>query len=64
MDDFHYPRAKPAPVDPRDEPGEEAAERVRQGQILLRHRSERFIFIAGLAAPLIFLVVLWIFRGL
>ena len=36
------------------------AERVRQGQVVMRSRTERIIFAAGLGAPVIVLLVLWL----
>jgi len=36
------------------------AERVRQGRIVMRSRAERIIFAAGLGAPVIILLVLWL----
>jgi hypothetical protein len=38
------------------------AEKARQGEIVLRHRSLRFVFVAGLAAAVILAVVLWLVR--
>jgi hypothetical protein len=39
-------------------------ERVRQGRVVLRTRAERIIFAAGLAVPVVVLVVLWLVRVL
>lgn len=42
-------------------PSDEAeAERVRQGRVVLRSRAERITFAAGLALPVVVLVVLWL----
>ena len=36
------------------------AERARQGEIVMRTRGERIVFAAGLAAPVVVLLVLWL----
>jgi hypothetical protein len=55
-----------APTPPPSEEAAEAAEteRVRQGRVILRTRTERIIFATGLAVPVIVLVVLWLTRVL
>jgi hypothetical protein len=55
-----------APAPPPSEEAAEAAEteRVRQGRVILRTRTERIIFATGLAVPVIVLVVLWLTRVL
>ena len=44
--------------DAREEAPE--AQRVRQGQIVMRTRVERIIFVAGLSAPVIVLLAVWL----
>lgn len=44
--------------EPRDRPNEYPAEKARQGEIVLRTRWQRIVFIGGLAGIVLLLLVL------
>jgi hypothetical protein len=48
------------PAQPAPPPREVPAEKARGGEIILRHRIERYIFIGSLAAIVIFAVLIGI----
>lgn len=53
------PAANEPPPAPADEPRPYPAEKARAGRIVLRTPLQRFIFIGGLVALFVIVVILW-----
>ena len=51
------------PEDPDDKPRGHSGEKVRQGEIILRTRTRRLIFIGGLVGIVLVVLLVRVFAG-